>query len=70
MFDKLNVFELSPLNFTLSGFGKWRVPPLGYFKGSIEIDDFKCIADICDVIIGLKVLMQGETLINENGIKF
>ncbi|CAL1271215.1 unnamed protein product [Larinioides sclopetarius] len=76
-FDKLNVMKLSPLNSTLSGFGKCEVKPLCYFKGNIQIDDFECNADICvvqnhamsfDVIVGLNVLMQGETLINENGI--
>ncbi|GBM79480.1 Retrovirus-related Pol polyprotein from transposon 297, partial [Araneus ventricosus] len=59
------------------GFGKCEVNPLGYFKGNIKIDDFKCNADICvvennvmsyDVIVGMNVLMQGETVINENGI--
>ncbi|GFR10793.1 CCHC-type domain-containing protein [Trichonephila clavata] len=39
--------------------------------------EFKCNADICvvdddtmsyDVIIGLNALMQGETIINENGV--
>ncbi|GFT20774.1 retrovirus-related Pol polyprotein from transposon 297 [Trichonephila clavipes] len=49
----------------------------GYFKEDIQIDDLKCNVEICvvddddmlyDVIIGLNVLMQGETIINENGI--
>ncbi|GFW00510.1 transposon Tf2-6 polyprotein [Trichonephila clavipes] len=43
----------------------------------IQIDDLKCNVEICvvdgnamlyDVMIGLNVLMQGETIINENGI--
>ncbi|GBN95131.1 Transposon Tf2-6 polyprotein [Araneus ventricosus] len=77
VFDKLNMCKLYPLNLSLSGFGKCKVNPLGYFKGNIKIDDFKCNADICvvennvmsyDVIVGMNVLMQGETVINENGI--
>ncbi|GBO13085.1 Retrovirus-related Pol polyprotein from transposon 297 [Araneus ventricosus] len=69
--------KLYPLNLSLSGFGKCKVNPLGYFKGNIKIDDFKCNADISvvennimsyDVIVGMNVLMQGETVINENGI--
>ncbi|GBM02985.1 hypothetical protein AVEN_14501-1 [Araneus ventricosus] len=60
---------------SLSGFGKCKVNPLGYFKCNIKIDDFKCNADICvvendvmsyDVIVGMNVLMQGETVFNEN----
>ncbi|GBM45619.1 Retrovirus-related Pol polyprotein from transposon 297, partial [Araneus ventricosus] len=77
VFDKLNICKLYPLNLSLSGFGKCKVNPLGYFKGNIKIDDFKCNADIYvvennvmsyDVIVGMNVLMQGETVINENGI--
>ncbi|GBM76159.1 hypothetical protein AVEN_47214-1, partial [Araneus ventricosus] len=77
VFDKLNMCKLYPLNLSLSGFGKCKVNPLGYFKGNIKIDDFKCNAEICvvednvmsyDVIVGMNVLMQGETVINENGI--
>ncbi|GBN63453.1 Retrovirus-related Pol polyprotein from transposon 297 [Araneus ventricosus] len=77
VFDKLNMCKLYPLNLSLSGFGKCKVNPLGYFKGNIKIDDFKCNADIYvvennvmsyDVIVGMNVLMQGETVINENGI--
>ncbi|GBM35453.1 Retrovirus-related Pol polyprotein from transposon 297 [Araneus ventricosus] len=50
---------------------------LFFYKGNIKIDDFNCKADICvvennvmsyDVIVGMNVLMQGETVINENGI--
>ncbi|GFX86342.1 retrovirus-related Pol polyprotein from transposon 297 [Trichonephila clavipes] len=46
-------------------------------KDDIQIDDHKCNVEICvanddamlyDVIIGLNVLMQGETIINENCI--
>ncbi|GBM43296.1 Retrovirus-related Pol polyprotein from transposon 297 [Araneus ventricosus] len=70
VFDKLNICKLYPLNLSLSGFGKCKVNPLGYFKGNIKIDDFKCNADIYvvennvmsyDVIVGMNVLMQGET---------
>ncbi|GBN83209.1 hypothetical protein AVEN_15951-1 [Araneus ventricosus] len=77
VFDKLNMCKLYPLNLSLSGFRKCKVNPLGYFKGNIKIDDFKCNADIYvvennvmsyDVIVGMNVLMQGETVINENGI--
>ncbi|GBL87911.1 Retrovirus-related Pol polyprotein from transposon 297 [Araneus ventricosus] len=77
MFDKLNMCKLYPLNLSLSGFGKYKVNPLSYFKGNIKIDDFKCNADIYvvennvmsyDVIVGMNVLMQGETVINEDGI--
>ncbi|GBN24637.1 Transposon Ty3-G Gag-Pol polyprotein [Araneus ventricosus] len=77
VFDKLNICKLYPLNLSLSGFGKCKVNPLGYFKGNIKIDDFKCNADIYvvennvmsyDVIVGMNVLMQGETVINEDGI--
>ncbi|GBM35356.1 Retrovirus-related Pol polyprotein from transposon 297 [Araneus ventricosus] len=77
VFDKLNMCKLYPLNLSLSGVGKCKVNPLGYFKGFIKIDDFKCNADICvvennvmsyDAIVGMNVLMQGETVINENGI--
>ncbi|GBL73720.1 hypothetical protein AVEN_230706-1 [Araneus ventricosus] len=62
VFDKLNMCKLYPLNLCLSGFGKYKVNPLGYFKGNIKIDDFKCNADICvvennvmsyDVIVGM-----------------
>ncbi|GBL92706.1 Retrovirus-related Pol polyprotein from transposon 297 [Araneus ventricosus] len=69
--------RLYPLNLSLSGFSKCKVNPLGYFKGNIKIDDFNCKADIYvvennvmsyDVIVGMNVLMQGETVINENGI--
>ncbi|GBL63175.1 hypothetical protein AVEN_195769-1 [Araneus ventricosus] len=74
-FDKLNICKLYPLNLSLSGFGKCKINPLGYFKGNIKIDDFKRNADICvvennvmsyDVIVGMNVLMQGETVFNEN----
>ncbi|GBL61482.1 Retrovirus-related Pol polyprotein from transposon 297, partial [Araneus ventricosus] len=77
VFDKLNMCKLYPSNLSLSGFGKCKVNPLGYFKGNIKIDDFKCNADIYvvennvmsyDVIVGMNVLMQGETVINEDGI--
>ena len=77
VFNKLDIKTLLPLNSALIGFGKCRVTPLGYFKGNVQIDDFKCIADVCvvennvmsyDIIVGLNVLMQGETLINEGGI--
>ncbi|GBM06208.1 Retrovirus-related Pol polyprotein from transposon 297, partial [Araneus ventricosus] len=77
VFDKLNICKLYPLNLSLSGFGKCKVSPLGYFKGNIKIDYFKCNADIYvvennvmsyDVIVGMNVLMQGETVINEDGI--
>ncbi|GBO45647.1 Retrovirus-related Pol polyprotein from transposon 297 [Araneus ventricosus] len=70
VFDKVNICKLYPLNLSLSGFGKCKVNPLGYFKGNIKIDDFKCDADIYvvennvmsyDVIVGMNVLMQGET---------
>ncbi|GBO26377.1 hypothetical protein AVEN_186797-1 [Araneus ventricosus] len=66
VFDKLNMCKLYPLNLSLSGFGKCKVNPSGYFKGNIKIDDFKCNADICvvennvmsyDVIVGMNVLM-------------
>ncbi|GBN76984.1 Retrovirus-related Pol polyprotein from transposon 297 [Araneus ventricosus] len=69
--------KLYPLNLSLSGFGKCKVNPLGYFKGNIKTDYFKCNTDIYvvknnvmsyDVIVGMNVLMQGETVINENGI--
>ncbi|GBO14262.1 hypothetical protein AVEN_142023-1 [Araneus ventricosus] len=69
--------KLYSLNLSSSGFGKCKANPLDYFKGNIKIDDFKCNADICvvknnvmsyDVIVGMNVLMQGETVINENGI--
>ncbi|GBM30936.1 Retrovirus-related Pol polyprotein from transposon 297 [Araneus ventricosus] len=75
VFDKLNMCKLYPLNLSLRGFGKCKVNPLGYFKGNIKIDDFKCNADVVennvmsyDVIVGMNVLMQGETVINEDGI--
>ncbi|GBN63771.1 Retrovirus-related Pol polyprotein from transposon 297 [Araneus ventricosus] len=77
VFDKLNICKLYPLNLSLSGFGKCKVNPLGYFKGNIKINDFKCNADIYvvennvmfyDVVVGMNVLMQGETVINEDGI--
>ncbi|GBN43729.1 hypothetical protein AVEN_49862-1 [Araneus ventricosus] len=77
VFDKLNMCKLYPLNLSLSGFSKCKVNTLGYFKGNIKIDDFKCNADICvvennvmsyDVIVGMNVLMEGETVVNENGI--
>ncbi|GBL95273.1 Retrovirus-related Pol polyprotein from transposon 297, partial [Araneus ventricosus] len=77
VFDKLNMCKLYPLNLSLSGFGKSKVNPLGYFKCNIKIDYFKCNADIYvvknnvmsyDGIVGMNVLMQGETVINENGI--
>ncbi|GBL66333.1 hypothetical protein AVEN_162785-1 [Araneus ventricosus] len=77
VFDKLNICKLYPLNLSLCGFGKCKVNPLGYFKGNFKIDDFKCNADIYvvennvmsyDVIVGMNVLMQGETVINEDGI--
>ncbi|GBM70489.1 Retrovirus-related Pol polyprotein from transposon 297 [Araneus ventricosus] len=70
VFDKLNMCKLYPLNLSLSGFGKCKVNTLGYFKGNIKIHDFKCNADIYvvennvtsyDVIVGMNVLMQGET---------
>ncbi|GBM77993.1 Retrovirus-related Pol polyprotein from transposon 297 [Araneus ventricosus] len=77
VFDKLNMCKLYPLNLSLNGFGKCKVNPLGYFKGNIKIDDFKCNADIYvvennvmsyDVIVGMNVLMQGATVINEDRI--
>ncbi|GFY56827.1 transposon Tf2-6 polyprotein [Trichonephila inaurata madagascariensis] len=77
VFDKLNHVQLFPLNSTLSGFNKSKVRPFGYFKEDIQIDDFKCNVEVCvadddamfyDVIIGLNVLMQGETIMNENGV--
>ena len=77
IFDKLKVEKLQPLNSTLGGFGRCRLKPLGYFKSNIEIDEIKCIANAYVVhdkvmssqaIIGLNVLMQGETTINEIGI--
>lgn len=77
VYNKLNINELHPSNSTLSGFGKSITKPLGFFKSEIKIDEFKCFSDICvvennnmpyDVIIGLDVLMQGETVINEKGI--
>ncbi|GBM17825.1 Retrovirus-related Pol polyprotein from transposon 297 [Araneus ventricosus] len=77
VFDKLNMCKLYRLNLALSGFGKCKVNPLGYFKGNIKIDDFKCNADIYvvennvmsyDVIVGMNILIQGETVINEDGI--
>jgi len=76
VFDKLNV-KLLPCNTSLMGIGKFKIKPLGYFKHEVKIDDFKCNAEIYvvnnsvipyDLIIGLNVLMQGETTINENGI--
>ncbi|GFQ65312.1 transposon Tf2-6 polyprotein [Trichonephila clavata] len=77
VFDRLNPVQLFPLNSTLTGFGKSQVRPFGYFRDDIQIDEFKCNVEICvvdddimsyDVIIGLYVLMQGETIINENGV--
>ncbi|XP_067120962.1 uncharacterized protein [Centruroides vittatus] len=77
VFDKLGFRRLFPTNSTLNGFGKSVVDPLGCFTENIQIDDFKCRADVCvvandvmtcDAIVGLNVLMQGETTINESGI--
>ena len=77
VWEKLNIKELNPSDSTLSGFGKCEIKPLGFFKSDIEIDDFKCSANICvvenytmphDAIIGLDVLLLGETIITENGI--
>ncbi|GFU31558.1 CCHC-type domain-containing protein [Trichonephila clavipes] len=45
----------------------------------IQIDELECNVEICvvyddamfyDAIIGLNVLMQGQTIINENGVTF
>ncbi|GBM01009.1 Retrovirus-related Pol polyprotein from transposon 297 [Araneus ventricosus] len=72
VFDKLNICKLYPLNLSLSGFGKCKVNPLGYFKGNIKIADFKCNADIYvveknvmsyDVIVGMNVLMQEKKIV-------
>ncbi|GBL87983.1 Retrovirus-related Pol polyprotein from transposon 297 [Araneus ventricosus] len=80
VFDKLNMCKLYPLNLSLSGFGKCKVNPLGYFKGNIKIDDFKCNADICviennimsyDAIVGMNVLMQASyiTVFREKNVQ-
>ncbi|GFR05739.1 transposon Tf2-6 polyprotein [Trichonephila clavata] len=78
VFDKLNPVHMFPLNSTLTGFGKSQVRPFGYFRDDIQIDEFKCNVEICvvdddimsyDVIIGLNILMQGETIINENSVR-
>lgn len=78
IFNKLNVAKISPLDSILSGFGKCEVKPIGYFTCNIEIDDeFECAADVYvvedgvmtnEAIIGLNVLMKGETSINESGV--
>ncbi|GFV64083.1 transposon Tf2-6 polyprotein [Trichonephila clavipes] len=77
VYDKINHVQLSSLNTTSRGFSNSKVRVFGYFKDDIQIDDLKCNVEICvvnddamlyDVIIGLNVLMQGETIINENGI--
>ncbi|GFY66113.1 elongation factor 2 [Trichonephila inaurata madagascariensis] len=70
MFNCVCVF---PLNTTLSGFSNSKVRLFGYFKDAIQIGEFKCnVVDddamFYDVIIGLNVLMQDKTKINENGI--
>ncbi|GFY47329.1 elongation factor 2 [Trichonephila inaurata madagascariensis] len=76
VFDKLNHVQFFPLNSTLSSFVKSKVKPFGYFKGDIQIEEVKCNVELCvvdddamlyDVIIRLNVLMQGETIMNENG---
>ncbi|GFX69399.1 transposon Tf2-6 polyprotein [Trichonephila clavipes] len=77
VYDKINNVQLFPLNTTLRGFSNSKVRLFGYFKDDIQTDDLKCNVEVCvvdddamlyDVIIGLNVLMQGETIINENGI--
>ncbi|GFW39983.1 retrovirus-related Pol polyprotein from transposon 297 [Trichonephila clavipes] len=77
VYDKINHVQLFPLNTTLRGFSNSKVRLFGYFKDDIQIDELKCNVEICvvvddamlfDVIIGLNVLIQGETIINENGI--
>ncbi|GFU13770.1 transposon Tf2-6 polyprotein [Trichonephila clavipes] len=78
-YDKINHVQLFPLNTTLRGFSNSKVRVFGYFKDDIQIDELKCNVEMCvvdddaamlfDVIIGLNVLMQGETIINKNGIK-
>ncbi|GFW64977.1 transposon Tf2-6 polyprotein [Trichonephila clavipes] len=77
VYDKINLVRLFPLNITLRGFSNSKVRVFVYFKYYIQIDDLKCNVEICvvnndamlyDVIIGLNVLMQGETIINENGV--
>ncbi|GFV96290.1 transposon Tf2-6 polyprotein [Trichonephila clavipes] len=77
VYDKINHVQLFPLNTTLRGFSNSKVTLFGYFNDDIQIDDLKCNVEICvvdddamlyDVIIGLNVLMQGGTIINENGI--
>ncbi|GFV16509.1 transposon Tf2-6 polyprotein [Trichonephila clavipes] len=77
VYDKINSVQLFPLNTTLRGFSNSKVRLFGYFKDDIQFDELKCSVEICvvdddamlfDVIIGLNVLMQGETIINANGI--
>ncbi|GFU15424.1 transposon Tf2-6 polyprotein [Trichonephila clavipes] len=77
VYDKINHVQLFPLNTTLIVFSNSKVRVFGYFKDDIQIDDLKCNVEMCvvdddamlfDVIIGLNVLMQGETIINENSI--
>ncbi|GFV08173.1 transposon Tf2-6 polyprotein [Trichonephila clavipes] len=77
VYDQINHVQLFPLNTTLRGFSNSKVRLFGYFKDDIQINDLKCNVEICvvdddamlyDVIIGLNVLMQGETIINEKGI--
>ncbi|GFX64979.1 uncharacterized protein TNCV_451171 [Trichonephila clavipes] len=62
---------------TLRGFSNSIVRLFEYFKDDIQIDELKFNVEICvvdddamlfGVIIGLNILMQGETIINENGI--
>lgn len=76
IFEKLNV-KLEPVNSTLSGFGQCQVRPLGFFHGIVEVDDFQCTSDIFvvenhvmihEAILGLNVLLKGDTLINDQGI--
>ncbi|GFT69091.1 transposon Tf2-6 polyprotein [Trichonephila clavipes] len=77
VYDKINHVQLFPLNTTLRGFVNSNIRLFGYFKDDIQIDKLKFNVEICvvdddamlfDVIIGLNVLMQGETMIIENGI--
>ncbi|GBN95717.1 Retrovirus-related Pol polyprotein from transposon 297 [Araneus ventricosus] len=76
VFDKLHMCKLYPLNLSSSGFGKCKANPLGNLRVTLklmissvmQIYVVKNNVMSYDVIVGMNVLMQGETVINENGI--
>lgn len=70
--------KLLHISFSLRGFGKYRIKLLGYFEGYTATHIFLCTIEIYNVennvmtynaIIGY-VLMQSETIIIEQGVKF